>query len=172
LSHIDESFSHTSFCCILSKLEEPADFPRYVDVQLNIEDTIEPLETEPPETGPLETEPLETLIEKASEESPLYNSPCIFFGDWHRAMQPSSNESPATALVDDTTTNWSKSKQSPLSPNEVKADWRRSSRRSSHDFSAFDVVDDASTFSLEESGGGLAEISVFKGQRSVNALDE
>jgi hypothetical protein len=163
---LDESFSHTSFCCILSKLEEPADgtdFPRYVDVQSNIEDQKEPLEIEP----------LETPIEKAIEDSPLYDSPCIFFGDWHRAMQPSPNESPTTALVDDTTTSWNQSKH-PLNESAENKATRQRSVRSTNDVFADDaaIFDDASTFSEESSLGLSKTFSVFPRQPSDDALDE
>ena len=88
-------------------------------------------------------------------------------------MQPSSNKSPITALVDDTTTSWNQPKQSPLNESdESKANWQRSALSANDLFADEALVDDASTFSEESSVGLSKTFSVFPRQLSDDALDE
>lgn len=88
-------------------------------------------------------------------------------------MQPSPNESPITALVDDTTTSWKQSIQSPLNEtDEFDANWQRSALPANDLFANEAVVDDTSTFSEESSVGLSKTFSVFPRQLSDDALDE
>lgn len=83
MSHIDDSYSHISFCCILSKLEEPTveetDVPRYIDVKTNEEYPIEILDSP------------SVLQDKAIEDTPLDDSPCGFFSFLSPSMLLPSN---------------------------------------------------------------------------------